>query len=220
MIIFAHCMFLYAYIYVNCSEKKICPFAFSFFFCCLIGIVATCCSNEDVKTNTEQGAEYRATLESLDWGTDSCYVYGHKTPDVDAVTSALAYAKLMRSLGYKCVAKVSSPVNRETEYVSKKFGFELPALKTSVKPGTRLIVTDHSEYVQCVDDAEDAIILQKIDHHTEGSIKDDDVPFVRRLMVGSTNTIIYACYNELGVPIDDEAAKIMLAGILSDTNNL
>ena len=39
-------------------------------------------------------------------------------------------------------------------------------------------------------------------------------------MVGSTCTIIYGCFNELGVPIDDESAKIMLAGILSDTRNL
>jgi manganese-dependent inorganic pyrophosphatase len=39
-------------------------------------------------------------------------------------------------------------------------------------------------------------------------------------MVGSTCTIVFGCFKELGVPIDDEAAKIMLAGILSDTRNL
>ena len=51
-------------------------------------------------------------------------------------------------------------------------------------------------------------------------IMDDMIPFVRREMVGSTNTIVYEMYKELGVNIDDEAARIMLAGIISDTRNL
>lgn len=173
-----------------------------------------------LKADAGPGSEYRAILASLNWGEDTCYVYGHKTPDVDAVTSALAYAKLMRSLGYNCVAKVSSPINRETQYVARRLGFALPELKTSVQPGARLIITDHSEYPQCVDGAKEAIILQKIDHHTDGDILDADVPLVRREMVGSTNTIVYDCYKLLGVPIDDETAKIILAGIVSDTHNL
>ena len=172
------------------------------------------------RPKVEVGSEYRAILASHDWGEDTCYVYGHKTPDVDAVTSALAYAKLMRSLGYNCVAKVSSPINRETQYIAQRLGFDLPELKSAVPPNTRIIVTDHSEYAHSVDGAKDAIILHKIDHHTDGDILDDDLPFVRREMVGSTNTIIFDFYNQLGVPIDDEAAKIMLAGIVSDTHNL
>ena len=51
-------------------------------------------------------------------------------------------------------------------------------------------------------------------------IRDDMIPFVRREMVGRTNTIVYEMYKELGVNIDDEAARIMLAGIISDTRNL
>ena len=71
-----------------------------------------------------------------------------------------------------------------------------------------------------MDGAREAIILQKIDHHVEGDIADAAIPYVRREMVGSTNTIIYECYKELGVDIDDETARIMLAGIISDTRNL
>ena len=77
----------------------------------LFGLGMFCsCSVKDnyVDTPTTQGDELREKLQTLDWGSDTCYVYGHKTPDVDAVTSALAYARLMRSLGYNCKAKVSS----------------------------------------------------------------------------------------------------------------
>jgi manganese-dependent inorganic pyrophosphatase len=185
-----------------------------------LAVAVVSCSKDDDSGNPDPGAEFKNMLKSLDWGNDTCFVYGHKTPDVDAVTSALSYAKLMNTLGYNCKAKVSSPMNRETQYIAKLFGFSLPALKTSVVPQTRLILTDHTDYAQCVDGAREAIILQKIDHHVEGDIADAGIPYVRREMVGSTNTIIYECFKELGITIDDETARIMLAGIVSDTRNL
>ena len=40
------------------------------------------------------------------------------------------------------------------------------------------------------------------------------------LHIPATCTIIFECYNELGVAIDDETARILLAGLLSDTRNL
>jgi len=183
----------------------------------------TSCSIDDnpaIDPADGPGVAYRAVLQGLDWGQDTTFVYGHKTPDVDAVCSSLGYAKLMRALGYNCKAKVSSPINRETQYISQRFGFDVPELKTAVAAGTRLILTDHTDYAQCVDGAREATILQKIDHHVEGDIKDSGIPYVRREMIGSTCTIIFECYNELGVAIDDETAKILLSGLLSDTRNL
>ena len=191
------------------------------FVCATFWLVS--CSTDDnvvIEPTYGPGAAYRAMLKSLDWGQDTTFVYGHKIPDVDAACSSLSYAKLMRTLGYNCKAKVSSPINRETQYIAQRFGFDVPELKTAVTAGTRLILTDHTDYTQCVDGAREAKILQKIDHHVEGDIKDSGIPFVRREMIGSTCTIIYECYNELGVTIDDETAKILLAGLLSDTRNL
>ena len=184
--------------------------------------VWTSCSNDDNAVIPQPGheTEFGALLKTLDWGTDTCFVYGHKTPDVDAVTSALSYARLMRLMGYNCKAKVSSGMNRETAYIARVFGFALPELKSSVVPQTRLILTDHTDYAQCVEGAREAVVLQKIDHHVEGDIADSGIPFVRREMVGSTNTIIYEMYKEQGITIDDETARIMLAGIISDTRNL
>ena len=179
------------------------------------------CSNEDSAIEPyEPGAAFRAMLQSLDWGQDTTFVYGHKVPDVDAVCSALGYARLMRALGYNCKAKVSSPIDRETQFIAQRFGFDVPELKTAVAADTRLILTDHSDYAQCVDGAREARILQEIDHHVEGDIKDSGIPYVRREIIGSTCTIIYECYKELGIAIDDETAKILLAGLLSDTRNL
>ena len=184
--------------------------------------VWTSCSNDDdaVTPQPRPETEFAALLKTLDWGNDTCFVYGHKTPDVDAVASALSYARLMQLMGYNCKAKVSSAINRETDYIASVFGFALPELKSSVEPQTRLILTDHSEYAQCVDGAREAVVLQKIDHHIEGDIADSGVAFVRREMIGATTTIIYEMFKEQGVAIDDETARVMLAGIISDTRNL
>ena len=169
------------------------------FYYCLKGTIAflfiipftvglTSCTNEDMPVPSEEQS-YLSLLQSLNWGTDTCYVYGHKTPDVDAVSSALAYAKLMRTLGYNCKAKVPNSMNKETEYIAREFGFALPEIKPSVDPQTRLIITDHNEYIQSVDGVKDAIILQKIDHHDGGDMLDSNIPYVRREIVGSCSTM-------------------------------
>lgn len=109
--------------------------------------ISSCTTTENHIVNPEtQKQSYREILACLDWGTDTTFVYGHKTPDVDAVTSALSYASLMRALGYNCKAKVSTGTNRESAYISKRLGFDLPELKSSVAAGTRLILTDHTDY--------------------------------------------------------------------------
>lgn len=163
---------------------------------------------------------FREMLTTLDWGSDTCYVYGHKTPDSDAVCSALGYAELMRILGYNCVAKVSSKTNNESKYIGNLFGFKMPALKPSVAPGTRLIATDHEEYLQSVDGARDGRVLQIIDHHQEGDMATPDVAFVYRKMIGSTCALVWQLYQEAAVPVDDATARILLAGLMSDTRNL
>ena len=101
--------------------------------CATVWVVS--CSTDDnaiIKPADRPGAAYRAVLQGLDWGADTTFVYGHKTPDVDAVCSSLSYARLMRALGYNCKAKVSSPINRETQFIAQRFGFDVPELKTAV----------------------------------------------------------------------------------------
>lgn len=182
------------------------------------------CSDKDASTDAVcdcAGFHFREDMEALDWGNDTVYVFGHKTPDVDAVASSLAYAALMRSLGFRAVAKVSSPINRETVLVAERLGFKVPELMTSVPSGAHLVLTDHAEYAQSVDGARDAKIIQIIDHHTPGDIEAAGSSiYVRRDYYGSTCTLIWHLYREAGVELDEEVAKILLAGILSDTRNL
>ena len=186
---------------------------------------ATLCSGEKKSaaagSDCKRNFEFTESIAAMDWGKATTYVFGHKTPDVDAVASSLSYAALMRALGHNAVAKVSSPVNRETAFIAKRLGFELPELMKYVEPGTRLILTDHADFAQSVDGAREAKILQIIDHHTPGNIDTiSPKPYVRRKLIGATCTLIWHLYQEAEIEIDDNAARVLFAGVLSDTKNL
>ena len=184
----------------------------------MVCVLISCDKDDTPVVDTDN--PFRVLLASMDWGRDTCYVYGHKIPDTDAVCSSLAYAKLMRTLGYNCVAKISSSPNKETKYICDYLEIDMPVVKSSVTQGTRLIATDHEEYIQSVDGARDARILQIIDHHQEGDMATSQVPFVYRELVGSTCTLVWQLYQEADVPVDEATARILFAGLVSDTSNL
>ena len=82
---------------------------------CLSGALFCACGDSTSSDSNNEGEkeEFKNTVNALDWGSDTTFVIGHKTPDVDAVTSAMSYAALMRALGHNAVAKIVSPINRE-----------------------------------------------------------------------------------------------------------
>lgn len=175
------------------------------------------------------GNLYRKALEALTWteasserGSEACAVIaiGHKNPDGDSVMSAMAYAHLMRELGFNVVAKTAGPANKETVFAAKAFGFELPSVQPAVSAADSLILMDHSDYAQAVDGARDARILQLIDHHGVGDISESKLLYAKYMPVGSCCSIVYTSYKELDVEITPAVAKILLAGILTDTLNL
>ena len=66
--------------------------------------------------------------------SDLVYVSGHRNPDTDSICSAIAYSYLLNATNkYNAVPVRLGEVNRETEYVLKRFGVEHPALLKTVK---------------------------------------------------------------------------------------
>ena len=191
---------------------------FSFVFPLLIALVLLSSCSKDTEY-VYVGSDAQSVFPSLDWGTDTTWVIGHKSPDTDATCSALAYAFLMRQLGYNCVARVAGKLNNETKFVLKSVGVETPDVLENAKD-ERLILTDHSEISQAVSGVEFAHILQIIDHHGLGNISVSTPYFCKTMPVGSTCTVIYSSYKEYNVAIPQQMAVLMLAALLSDTNNM
>lgn len=81
----------------------------------------------------------------------------------------------------------------------------------------KLILVDHNEFIQAVDGAESAEILEIIDHHRLGAIKTKTPIYVHTKPVGSTCTLVYQLYKTYHVEMDKKIATLLLSGILSDT---
>ena len=65
--------------------------------------------------------------------TDEIYVFGHKNPDTDAVTSAINLAYLKKQLGMNTVPRVLGNINNETEFVLNYFKIKKPEYLNNVK---------------------------------------------------------------------------------------
>ena len=93
-------------------------------------------------------------------------VFGHKSPDTDSVTSAIVMAEFEKKLGNNAKACTLGKINKETEYVFNYLNIQEPELIERVEDGQEIILVDHNEEKQSVDNRENAKILKVIDHHT------------------------------------------------------
>ena len=163
--------------------------------------------------------EYADILRSVDYGKETTYVVGHKSPDADTIGSAMAYAYLLRELGIDAQAVASAKVNQETQYALDSFGLEQPEILSNAE-GKQFILVDHSEYSQALDGMRNARVVGIVDHHGIGDIRNTERICVRSLPAGATASIVYQSYVECGVAIPADMACVMLMSIISDTRGM
>lgn len=80
-----------------------------------------------------------------------------------------------------------------------------------------VILVDHNEVTQAVDNVQDAEILEIIDHHRLGALETIAPVYFRNQPVGCTATIIYQLFREKQVEIPKNIAGLLCSAILSDT---
>ncbi|MDY0406428.1 manganese-dependent inorganic pyrophosphatase [Virgibacillus sp. 179-BFC.A HS] len=145
-------------------------------------------------------------------------VFGHKNPDTDTICSALAYAHLKRELGLNAEAARLGEPNLETQYALDYFDVEAPQLIEKVGDDVEsVILVDHNEFPQSVDNIKDVRISEVIDHHRISSFETKEPLMFRAEPVGCTATIIYKLYNENNVKIPKNIAGLLLSAIISDS---
>ena len=81
----------------------------------------------------------------------------------------------------------------------------------------QIILVDHNEKSQAVNNIEEAEILEIIDHHRIGSLETMAPVYFRNQPLGCTATIIYQMYCEKGVEVTPQIAGLLCSAILSDT---
>jgi len=144
------------------------------------------------------------------------YIFGHKNPDSDSVCAAIALADLKTKIGVEAVPAMQGDLNPESKFILDKFGVSAPELLSS-GAGKQVILVDHSDLAQSLDDLKDAEILGIVDHHKLGDVTTSNPLECWIWPVGCTCTVLKAMYGFFGVEIPKNIAGIMLCAILSDT---
>lgn len=145
-------------------------------------------------------------------------IFGHKNPDTDTITSAIAYAELKSKLGADVEAVRLGEVNGETQYALNYFGIEAPRLVENVADeAEEVILVDHNERQQSANDIDKVRVAEVIDHHRIANFETAGPLYFRAEPVGCTATILNKLYKENGVAIRKEIAGLMLSAIISDS---
>ncbi len=147
-------------------------------------------------------------------------VFGHENPDLDSTAAAYAAAYMLnqRQDGNTYVPYVLGQFNKEVKYIVNEYGINLnmPIL-SNIEDEAEVVLVDHNEFVQSVNNIEHAKIKMVIDHHKIDNFKTSEpLEYIAR-PVGSTCTIIFEMLKQMN-KLDNRDVNIMLlSAILSDT---
>lgn len=145
-------------------------------------------------------------------------IFGHKSPDTDTISSALAYADLKGKQGTDAEPARLGSISKETQFVLDYFGVEAPELIEKVPSDVDdVILVDHNEFQQSVDNIKDVRIAEVIDHHRISNFETREPLYFRAEPVGCTATILNKMYKEKGVAVSKEIAGLLVSAIISDS---
>lgn len=147
---------------------------------------------------------------------DKIYITGHKNPDTDTIMSALVAEYLYTHLGYNVEAIKQGELNPETKFAIEKTGLRIPNTITKLTEDSKVILIDHNNPMESLENITELNIINIIDHH---AIKLDlgSPTYVRTEPVGCTATILFKMFRENSIEIPKNIALAMLSAIISDS---
>ncbi len=144
-------------------------------------------------------------------------VFGHQSPDTDAVSSALVCAGLLERRGQQAKPYRLGPLNPETEFVFGWAKAPVPELLTRLEPDQPAFLVDHNEAAQSLPGLATQQVVGIVDHHRIGQLSTPAPILLRTEPVGCSATLLLALQREWEVALQGQEARLMLAAILSDT---
>lgn len=154
---------------------------------------------------------------------DKVLIVGHKNPDNDAISAAIALAYFENELARQEGREVEyeavrlGPLPPETDWNLEENGITEPRLIESVGAGDKVIIVDHSEYGQAVDGLKDAELVGIVDHHRLGDVTTAAPLYVTMRPWGSSATVVTSIFRQYGIEIPVDIAHVLLSAILTDT---
>ena len=146
------------------------------------------------------------------------YIFGHKNPDTDAISSAIIMADFEKQTGNTdAQAFRLGEVGPETQHALDYFNITALDLLNDDLTDQNVILVDHNEFQQSADSIANATVQHVIDHHRIANFETAAPLYYRAEPVGCTATILYKMYKERGFEIKPEIAGLMISAIISDS---
>lgn len=144
-------------------------------------------------------------------------VFGHKNPDTDSICSAIAYSLGEKKEGRECIPFRLGNLNKETKFILERLNVEVPSLLEDIKEEDEIVLVDHNESSQSIDNIKSANVVEVYDHHRLGDFETSNPIRIDIKPVGCTSTVLYLKFINEGIEIDEKMASLMLSAIISDT---
>ena len=145
-------------------------------------------------------------------------VFGHKNPDTDAICAAKAYSYLQNQRGFETEAVALGEPNEETKFVLDYFKEPAPrVIEKASDEVEAVMLVDHNEPQQSVDDIKDLTVTHVVDHHRIANFDTAAPLYYHAEPLGCCSTIVYKEYKASGVEVPEKIAGLMLSSIISDT---
>lgn len=150
----------------------------------------------------------------------SIKVLAHKAPDTDATCAPIAYAWYLKNMKKtEAEAFVLGGLNRETEYVLKRFGINAPGKLEGLTAEDKVVIMDTNNPEELPENINESEIIEIIDHHKlVGGLMTNSPIRITMKPIACTSTLVWQRMQEEGnMDIPAEIAGIMMAAIISDT---
>ncbi len=146
-------------------------------------------------------------------------IFGHQSPDTDAITCAITFAEYQRQAGNTDVEAVAlGEPNAETKFALDYFKQSVPrVIKTAANETDSVMLVDHNEAQQSVPDRDQVTVQYVVDHHRVANFETDAPVNICMETLGSCNSVIFHMYKEAGFKISPQIAGLMASGLISDT---
>lgn len=149
--------------------------------------------------------------------SNQIYVIGHRSPDLDSVVGAIAYANLKNKIENTNIyhPAIAGNLNEETRHVLIETKLKTPVLLEDLSE-KKIIMVDHNEFSQAVGGIEKAEILEVLDHHKINFQYTYPIDF-KTAPLGASCSLIFKEYKKNSIVIDKNLALAILSAILVDT---
>ena len=146
-------------------------------------------------------------------------VFGHKSPDSDATSSAILWAYYLNNFTtQEAVPYILGKLNKETIFILDKWNIPEPQILDSLSEDDNVIIVDTNNPKELPSNINEVNIVKIIDHHMlAGGLVTRKPVDVTLKPVACTATIIHDLMGDKVNELPDKYLGLMMSAILSDT---